>query len=258
MKLKALTLLPLLAGGFLGSQPTLGQEMSLAEIAQVYRQAQGGGMVLDGLDSIRINGVRRIGGQSKAFTLLRKRPDLYRLNMYSEADNGVVHFAYDGEQAWRWDHTGYEAQRVNLSSEPLIAQDIEFFNPLLSLGQNRSKLDYLGNVSVPSDRGGLRKAMHLRYRNRFGDAEDIFLDPNTYLVFRLVYRPNTEANPIVSYFSDYRQVAKGYMVPYEVLHKVMREDAEVTIGYTRVENVEINPGLLSLYFRPPKVNSPES
>jgi len=232
-------------------------ELTLAEVGQAYRQAHGGSATMNGVDSVVITGETTRSGKHAAFSISRKRPDLFRLDMQQGGPS--VHYAFDGEEAWTWSSAqDSEATPVDFAEQPLLAREVDFFSPLMLYSEKRQSLSYLGRVETRGENGEPRQALHVRYQNDFGGTEDYYLDPNTYLEFRAVYHPGREDGPVmVTYLSDYRRVESGMSIPYRVHHHIQRDGEEVLVSRSSVESVSINPGLLSLFFRPPASRLPK-
>lgn len=226
---------------------TLAQQLPTQASARVdavlaaHRQALGGDERLATIHSLRLTGRQAESSRYSDFTLLRQRPNRYRLER--RRDGQLTVHAFDGASAWWIDPSSStvpgsvsspmpspmpEAETTNLMAE------VALHGPLAEGPGAHQSIELIGTRE--SETG---PAWELRLTRHDGAVETWLLDRDTYLASERIstYRAYGESWQLHTHYSDYRAV-EGLMLPHLIemefssLHQLMR-----------IERVEVNPEL---------------
>jgi outer membrane lipoprotein-sorting protein len=215
---------------------------SLLRILQRYTQAYGGVRDADALSSLSVEGTIVQDGQTFDFVMRKKRPDSMRYRLKSNQNSVLT--GYNGQQAWMRVETNGEVSIQVLEGEAkrALQKQAQFDSPLfrhLETGENKLRL--LEQTTL-NGRGV--------YIIEVIDADQLvshyYLDTAT---ARLVCLNQMDADgelSIQTLYRDYREI-EGYPFAYEIETIVRGE----TVSLAKVTMIDVNPGLLSFYFKPP-------
>jgi outer membrane lipoprotein-sorting protein len=189
-------------------------ELTAEDLVRETVAAQGGEERWSAVRSMKWTGQYSTFSAKKPFTLLRKRPNLYRFE-YFYGDWPIV-LGYDGGTAWTIDKTIFTpvdwAVEAPLPVARAIAGDAELGGPLMDYEARGHTVELVGR----EDLDGL-DVYHLRVTLAGGSVESWYLDAGDYLpavrvsqTFELgqFYEQRT-------YFSDYREVG-GLRLPHSL------------------------------------------
>lgn len=220
-------------------------ELTAQELLRRHITAHGGIEKWRAVTSISIEGTQTTFSTPHPFSLVRKRPNLYRLEQ-TMLKQPVVE-VFDGKSAW-WIN-GLMGNTWPLPAPPLsakrIAREAEFSTPLLDEPGNGQKVELAGRELFEG-----RQAYRLKVTRKDGVEETWYLDPKSSLE---IARISTivdfgEEMEERSYYSDWKPVV-GLMFPHRVDVEYGTRSMSLEIG-----RVTINPEIDDARFRQP---SPE-
>jgi hypothetical protein len=210
---------------------------TVEEILARYAAAHGGIERWEKLETIELTGTFTYFSEEAPFTVLRKRPSLYRFESKMLGKKTVV--AYDGTLAWRiYPLYGIEAPaKVEEPDLALLLREAELEPPLLRARDKGHTVELVGRGEVDG-----QETLALEVTLKSGRVETWHLDPRTFLevavdarTFDFSQRGDEMAER--SFFSDFRAV-DGLVIP----HRVEKEyGARHTV--LAVEHVRLNPTL---------------
>lgn len=221
------------------------ERASLPAVLTGYAAAHGGADRWRAVDTLVLRGTYATFSQKQPFTLLRKRPDRYRLDFVVLGEPSTV--ARDAEGPW-WRFPLLEANEPSrVTFEPYIPQ-IERtarFAPLL-LEPDDVEITLLGPDEID---GTPTLALMLSFAD--GSQETWHLDPATYLEVAIdstVYDFTQAAEPMArrTYFGDFREV-DGLVLPHRVEHEFGARLEVMEVG-----SVEVGTPLPEARFALPK------
>jgi hypothetical protein len=199
---------PALAGAGAAQQP-----LSADEIIARHVEARGGGEALAGLKSLRREGRLVVPGFNAELKTveIKQRPSFYRLEITFQGLTQVT--AYDGKEAWRIDPFQGRKDPERLSPDSAdaksaaLAADID--TPLVDYRKKGATVDNLGLEEVDGT-----PAYKLRLRMKSGDEAIYFIDPDSFMIIRLLETQAVRGaqNVIESDYGEYEK-AGGVYVP---------------------------------------------
>lgn len=216
----------------------------LVDLRAAYLEANGGEVLLRGLQTIQLRGTLESGGQELPFLQIKKRPDQSLLTLMFEQYN--LSFGVDGAEVWRRvtvEGREPEYQRVEAELADGIRKMGEFFNPvlqvLLSEGIAVEKISWAEWEGHPviameflKDLEGIRSTAYL-------DAAQL------QLLAVVETLPSGKVRRLV--YGDYRKV-NGVQEPGMIETFI---DGSLN-NRVRIERVEHNLGALPILFRYPE------
>ncbi|MBK1856716.1 hypothetical protein [Cerasicoccus arenae] len=215
----------------------------LQDLLNRYRQARAESSAFLNIRSVAIIGEIQQGGQTYSFELNQK--DTGEIRYTLTLDEETIIQVHDGHDGWRW-----ISGRPELGANLLTDAQLRFFrlNNSFHTPLDRPQLydfdvRYLG-VEI-NDKSEPEHHVQLS-SERFGDTVDVWIDAIDFLEKRRSYRPNEEAEPLVTTFSDYRKV-DGIYTPY-TMESVFKDKQLARINITKIRR---NTGMLSFYFTKP-------
>jgi photosystem II stability/assembly factor-like uncharacterized protein len=222
------------------------------EILAKYVAARGGADKLRALGSLRLTGSARFGDGDGAieatYGLAVKRPGRAREEASFQGLTGVD--AYDGTEGWSVEPWGGRRDAFHKSQDEAkeLAHTADIEGPLVDWRQKGHAVDYLGTEEID---GTLAHKMRVRMKD--GDVQYHYIDPDAYLVFRVVSERRIRGALSVREvdLGDYEEVA-GVFVPFsiEAGAKGHPRSARVTI-----ERGEANVPLDDALFKFPAANA---
>jgi outer membrane protein assembly factor BamB len=225
--------------------------LALEEIVARYEAARGGRERWRALRSIEMEGTFTSFSEEAAFTLRRKRPNLYRFD--SRMIQKEMILAQDAQGPW-WLYPLYGIESPAKMEEPppvavMTARDAEIEPALLGYQEKGHKVVLAGRGAVNG-----QETLRLELTRSNGWVETWHLDPRTYLevavdskVFDYSQLPQEMQER--AWFSDFRTV-DGLVIP----HRIEKEyGARHTV--TRVERIRVNPEVEDRVFAMPATSS---
>src|SRR6266478_227414 len=186
------------------------------EIVTRHTEALGGKAKLAALQSLRLVGKISFGSGDfsidLAWTALLKGPGMIREEASLQGLTGVS--AYDGKEGWQVQpfQGRKEPEHSSRDDSKDLAQRADFEGPLVSWKEKGFSLVYLGSEDVDGT-----DALKLKLTRPSGDFENVFLDPNYFLVIRSEkhnFIRGTEQIGEIDY-GNYEQVA-GVWIPFAI------------------------------------------
>jgi len=212
-----------------------------SDILRIHREALGGGEAIASLHAIRVEGGTRLDAGEVEFTLWAARPAKLRLE--SRVGNKLMVQAYDGvTAAWGMPEGGAPSLLAPGEAREFMA-GADFDGPFVDPVAKGLAVTYAGEVEVEG-----RACLHLILAARDLELIELFLDAETYLVFkRISARPEVpDAGRLETFFSDYRPVG-GVMMPF----KITTFDSGRMITETRIERITPMTALSDSLFEMP-------
>ena len=126
----------------------------------------------------------------------------------------------------------------------LLKQESYFEGPLISASERGFRMEYMGRVEIPDHDNAV---YHIQLKEADGSAiMDVYLDAYSFLEVRRETRPNAEATPLVTRFSDFRDT-EGFSIPYRIENFYNG----TPVSTTRIKDVAIDVGILGYFFELP-------
>lgn len=224
----------------LHGQPTV------EEIRKNYIQINGGREAIEAVNSLRVVGTAREGEQRYDFTLLKKRPNLYRLIIRHEGFR--IHMGYDGDDAWRLvvGQGVRDVSPITGSQASRMAVEADFESVLVAPEQTGAELAVVGEEKVEG-----RNCYIIAVTRPDLEEMRIYLDKERYReirVDRTHVTPGGERIESRSYFRAYRQI-KDLWVAHHIETWTNGELSSVM----EVDKVDFNVGAVESYFRMPEI-----
>lgn len=221
------------------------EPLPVEEVLGRYAAARGGADRWTALQAMELAGTFTYFSEEAPFTLLRKKPGLYRFESKMLGKRTVV--AHDGARGWRiYPLYGIEAPAtIEEPDMALLLREAELEPPLLNPRAKGHQVEVLGRGEVDG-----QETLALKVTLKSGRVETWHLDPKTYLevaidarTFDFSQRGDEMAER--SFFSDFRTV-EGLVIP----HRVEKEyGARHTV--LAVERVKLDPPLAEGAFSAP-------
>ena len=186
--------------------------MTAPELLKRHAAARGGSDKWSNVRTISIEGTQTSFSTPNPFRLVRKRPNLYRIEQ-TMLKQPVVE-VYDGRTAW-WIN-GLMGNTWPLQAPPTfakrIAREAEFMPPLLANPADGNKLQV---VELAPFEG--KPAWHVKVTRKDGLEETWYLDPKTFLEVARISTTVDFGQEMEerSYYSDWKPV-DGLILPHRV------------------------------------------
>lgn len=217
---------------------------AVSQIVDRYIEALGGRDRWAAIESIRLSGTYMFNGESFPFTISRRRPDRFRLQIALQDQDSVE--ASNGRVSWR--------TRVRPGSSPLVLEAdaatrfeeewADFDGPLIDYRQKGHRVEWVGWADVDGV-----ECHHLQLHLASGNRQHWYLDKETYTLVRKVtsqVHPRRGPYDRLWYFDSWRTV-DGLSVP----EFFEREDLQFVRAY-EVTEVEFNVEVPEALFSPPR------
>ncbi len=214
----------------------------LQRILAQYTETYGGLRDATVLNSVSIEGRLVQDGKEHRFIMQRKRPNLLRYRLFSDAHS--VTAGYDGEMGWLRTQTGESVSIERLSGVALVRlrAQAHFESPLF---QHQRKNEYTFKLRASRYLGD-RSAEVIEVIDPDGLVSHYFLDSRTTYLLRIDRFDATASLVGQTLYSDYR-----LMEGYPFAHQVEERAGEKTLSVATVESISVNSGLLSFLFKEP-------
>jgi outer membrane lipoprotein-sorting protein len=189
--------------------------VTVDELVARHIEARGGSEKLHAIRSLRLTGKVDVSGDFEAeFALSRviRRPGQVRTDLTLQGLTSVR--AWDGHEGWAISPLfgRKDAQRLSRdeSKEMIDLADID--GPLVDSAGKGNRIEYLGTEDVEGT-----PAHKLRVTTRDGDVQYVYLDPDYYLVIRILYQRSVRGARVESEtdFADYEKV-DGVYFPFSI------------------------------------------
>jgi outer membrane lipoprotein-sorting protein len=206
--------LPMLAA-LLWLMPVAALATTVDELVAKHVAARGGTERMKAIRSVEFTGKLEISGDFVAeFALLRRieRPDRARTDATLQGMTMVR--AWDGREGWAISPLfgRKDPERVSRDESKDLIDLADLDGPLVDAAAKGSRVDYLGTEDIDGT-----DAHKLRVTTKDGDVQYVYLDPDYFLVIRILYlrsvrgaRVETETD-----FGNYEKV-DGVYFPFSV------------------------------------------
>ncbi len=206
---------PLLLVALLSLAPATAFAVTVDELIAKHVEARGGSEKLKAIRSLRFTGKLEVSGDFSAeFAIIRqiRRPNRVRTDATLQGITMVR--AWDGREGWAisplYGRKDPERLSGDESKELMDIADID--GPLVDSAAKGNRIDYLGTEDIEGT-----EAHKLRVSATDGDVQYVYLDPDYYLIIRIVYqrsvrgaRMETETD-----FGNYERVNDVYF-PFSI------------------------------------------
>ncbi|HBR93275.1 MAG TPA: hypothetical protein DEA90_03835 [Opitutae bacterium] len=215
---------------------------ALQRILQRYTEAYGGFRDADALSSLSVEGTIEQNGQSFDFLMRKKRPYSFRYRLSNEWSRVVT--GYNGKEAWLRSESQGQATIRELDEEE--TRDLRvlarFDSPLFrALEEGDDDISFLERSTL-NDRSVYVLAVEQRERGLC----HYFVDVITAHVVRVDQFDLSGELQLQILYRDYREV-DGFPFAHEIETRLGDE----RLSLAKVDEIEVNPGLLSFYFEKP-------
>lgn len=224
--------------------------MTLDTLVAKNVEARGGAKAWAAIETMRIEGTYTAFSETKPFLMLRKRPNLFYWDRHLGPNPMLT--AYDGEQAW-WVNPFYF--RENARPMPIIERQDRmtlrelYIEPTFLNWQAKGyKLELLGKRSFEG-----ADYWVIAVDLPWGDREEWYLDPDTFLEFRRqgVGYEYGRPSPMNVFYMDYRTI-HGVVIPFLEEHEFHTRARTLEIN-----DVSFNVAIADEKFAMPAVEAPE-
>ncbi|MEC8190568.1 MAG: hypothetical protein VX033_05220 [Verrucomicrobiota bacterium] len=216
---------------------------TLESVLQRFTKAYGGFRDADALTSLSVEGTILQNGQTFDFLMRKKRPHSMRYRLSNEYNSVIA--GYDGSQGWILTKNNQEVSIDLIDQEALkkIRDQSRFDSPLFF---HSKKSEYQIELIERTSLDG-RSVLVLEVIECDSEASRYYLDfENTHIV-RVDHLDADGEFSIQTLYRDYREV-EGFPFAFEIETRV---DGE-TKSMATVNSIDVNPGIISVYFAKPK------
>ena len=216
---------------------------TLESILQRFTKAYGGFREADALSSLSVEGTIFQNGQTFDFLMRKKRPHSMRYRLSNDFVSIIT--GYDGYQGWIRTKNSQEVSIDLLDHEALrkIRVQSRFYSPLFYHLQKRENQIELIELTSYEE----RSVLVLEVREYDSEASLYYLDIETANIVRVDHLDAGGELRIQILYRDYREV-EGFPFAFEIETRFNGE----TKSLAKVNSIDVNPGILSVYFAKPK------
>ncbi|WP_269523165.1 hypothetical protein [Coraliomargarita parva] len=215
----------------------------LNRILMGYTEAYGGNLEARSIESVQAEGVQIQGEQTQSIIVHKKRPSSIRYQLRSGDD--LMTAGYNGVSGWLRIATGDTVEVKDLSPEQTrrLKDEATFDSPLFNF---LDKPEYTVSLEG-TERVGEKLCYVIRVVQEQAPDMLFYLDDTQFYLQKkaILYKDGTST--METYYRDYRLV-DGYPFAFEIENRMGGE----TVCLIRLEQVEVNVGLLSFFFEKPR------
>ena len=216
------------------------------EVLTEHFKAIGGLESWKNVQSMRVTGTLALSlGLEGPFTLVRSRPDKYRIEFTLQGMTGIQ--STDGETSWMlMPFTGQtQAQEMPQELADSFRDQADFDGLLMGYGDAGLQIELVGKETVEDT-----ESYKLKVTSKSGNVSHYFLDSKSYLIVRIVASQKAEGGEVTTYESltDYKAVGDL------LIAHLLEIESTATPGMTQVltvTSVELNPELSEATFAMP-------
>lgn len=217
--------------------------VTLESILQRFTEAYGGFRDADSLSSLSVEGTILQNGREFDFLMRKKRPHFMRYHLSNESNSVIT--GYDGSQGWMRTKIKGEVSidLLDEESEPSMRKQARFESPLFHHLQKReNQIELVERITLDE-----RSILVLEVIEYGSELSRYYLDLETAHIVRVDHLDAKGELRIQTLYRDYREV-EGFPFAFEIETRVSSE----TRSLAKVNSIDVNPGILSLYFAKPK------
>jgi outer membrane lipoprotein-sorting protein len=219
---------------------TYAADLTVDEILAKNAAARGGADKLRALQSVRFTGKMSIGPMEMPLTLVKKRPEMMKVEFSLGGMTGVQ--AYDGTGGWMlMPFTGDKDAQKLAGDELAMAKDqADFDGAFFDYAKKGHKVELLGKGDVDGS-----PAYKLRLTTKDGIETVGYFDATTFLAVKMeAKRKDIVAETLLSNYHD----VDGVLFPFSL---VMRQTGQEMAQTIVIEKTELNPKLDDAQFKLP-------
>jgi hypothetical protein len=207
--------LVLVASLGLGLAPGTSMSVTADELVAKHIEARGGAEKIKAIQSLQFTGKLNVSGDFIAeFSLIRriKRPGQARTDATLQGLTAVR--AWDGHEGWAISPLSgrKDPERISRDESKELIDIADLDGPLVDSAAKGERIDYLGTEDIEGT-----EAHKLRVTAKDGDVQYVFLDPDYYLVIRVIYQRSVRGALVESEtdFGNYEKV-DGVYFPFSI------------------------------------------
>lgn len=216
---------------------------TLESVLQRFTKAYGGFRDADTLTSLSVEGTILQNGQTFDFLMRKKRPHFMRYRLSNDYNSVIA--GYDGSQGWIVTKNNQEVSidLIDQEAHRKIRDQSRFDSPLFfHLQKSEHQIELIERTSLDG-----RSVLVLEVIEYDSEASRYYLDfENTHIV-RVDHLDADGEFSIQTLYRDYREV-EGFPFAFEIETRVNGE----TKSLAKVNSIDVNPGIISVYFAKPK------
>ena len=189
--------------------------VTLDELLAKHVEARGGLDKIKAVQTLQLTGKLRVSGDFTAeFSLVRriKRPGQARTDAALQGLTLVR--AWDGHEGWAISpfYGRKDPERISRDESKELIEIADVDGPLIDSVAKGEHIDYLGTEDIEGT-----EAHKLRVTDKYGDVQYVFLDPDYYLIIRILYRRSVRGTPVETEtdFGDYEKI-NGVYFPFSI------------------------------------------
>jgi outer membrane lipoprotein-sorting protein len=189
--------------------------VTVDELIAKHIEARGGDEKMKAIQSLQFTGKLELTGDFTAeFSMIRwiKRPDRVRTDATLQGLTSVR--AWDGHEGWAISPLfgRKEPERISRDESKDLIEIADIDGPLIDSATKGYRIDYLGTEDLEGT-----EAHKLRVTTNDGDVQYVYLDPDYYLVIRVLYRRSVRGAQVETEtdFGNYEKV-NGVYFPFSI------------------------------------------
>ena len=216
---------------------------TLESVLQRFTKAYGGFRDADALSSLSVEGTILQNGQTFDFLMRKKRPHSMRYRLSNESNSIIT--GYDGSEGWVRTKINGEVSIDLLDQEAKrsMRRQARFDSPLFyHLQKRENQIELIERISLDE-----RIVLVLEVIEYDSEASRYYLDLETAHIVRVDHLGADGELSIQTLYRDYREV-EGFPFAFEIETRVNGE----TKSLAKVNSIDVNPGIFSVYFAKPK------
>jgi hypothetical protein len=187
--------------------------LSIEELVAKHVEARGGTAQLQALQSLRLTGKFVVTGDfglELQFVEVIKRPGLIRDELALQGLTAVQ--AWDGSEGWQISpfQGRKDPERMSPDDAKSLVDGADLDGPLVDWQRKGFTAEYVGTEDVDGT-----DAHKVRLTQKNGDVQTVFLDPDFFLVIRVLYQRIVRGVQVESEtdFGNYERIS-GVLIPF--------------------------------------------
>jgi len=208
-----------------------------------YAQNYGAGRTAKEMSTVLIEGTQIQGEQTFDFSMRKKRPNSIRYQMSSGANSMM--YGFNGRIGWQRIERDGSVRIDTIEGEALsvLKEEAEFDGPLLSyLHDGSGEVEFAG-----MDRVLDQAVFVLNATSSSGRKSRYYIAEGSSYLLKCEWLADDGTVSVWTVYSDYKLV-DGY--PFA--HVVETYCGNEKLSRVEIQNIKINPGVLSFYFEKPR------
>ena len=219
------------------------ESLTLESILQRFTNTYGGYRDVEALSSLSVEGTILQNGQTFDFLMRKKRPNSMRYRLSNELNSIIT--GYDGSQGWVRTRNNLDVTIDLLDDEASrkLRHQSRFDSPLFYHPEKRkNRIELIERTTLDE-----RSVLVLEVIEYDSEASLYYLDFETAYIVRVDHLDADGELSVQTLYRDYREV-ESFPFAFEIETRVNGE----TKTLAKVNSIDVNPGILSIYFAKPK------